>query len=85
MYINFKIKKINISFTFRHKWDEPQKIYNHNFPDYKIGLFFKCSQMVGKEAFNHKPSEWSKHMVNDYMFGINLLVIMFWLTINRGG
>jgi hypothetical protein len=79
-----KIGRININFVFRHKWDNKDEIYNIEFRDYRIGLWFKKSRIVGSKNFN-KPKEWDNNLVNNYMIGIDLIICKMWVSFNRGG
>ncbi len=76
-----KIGKIKFTFVFRHKWDIK---YNSEFRDYRIGLWFKRTRIVGSKNFN-KPKEWGNNLVNDYMIGLNLIICKMWVSFNQGG
>lgn len=80
-----KIGDINLTFVFRHMWDnKDQTKFYSMFDKYSIGLWFKCSKIVGKKNANN-PKEWSKNLVNDYMIGINLIFAKAWVEFNKGG
>jgi hypothetical protein len=85
MVRRLKIGQIKLTFVFRHKWDIKNEIrYNSEFRDYRIGLWFKKSRIVGSKNFN-KPKEWGNNLVNDYMIGVNLIICKAWVSFNRGG
>lgn len=80
-----KIGKIKFTFVFIHKWDNQDETrYNSEFRDYRIGLWFKKSRIVGSKNFNN-PKEWGNNFVNDYMIGMNLIICKIWVSFNRGG
>lgn len=80
-----KLGKINLTFVFRHRWDDNDKIkYNPEFSDYRIGFWFKIKKIVGSKNFND-PNKWKDNYVNDYMIGINLIICKMWVSFNRGG
>ena len=87
-YLN--IGRLQIRFVFRHRWekfeDKTEKIMNDitMWREWELGFFFRRFQIVGKKNF-HKPKEWGKNLVYEYMFGINLLICKFWFTFVRGG
>jgi hypothetical protein len=85
MVKKLKIGKVNASFVFRHKWDEKSGFkLNSEFSSYSLGIWFKRYKIVGSKGFSD-PKSWGKNLVNDYMVGINLLVIKMWITFNIGG
>lgn len=85
MVRRLKIGKIKFTFVFRHKWDNQDEIkYNSEFRDYRIGVWFKKSKIVGSKNFN-KPKEWGDNLVNDYMIGVNLIICKMWVSFNRCG
>lgn len=85
MIKKIKLGKTEFLFVFRHKWDNRNKqTYDSNFRDYRLGIWFKRSKIVGKKGFN-KPKEWKNNIVNDYMIGINLIICKMWVTFTRGG
>lgn len=85
MVRRLKICGINFTFVFRHKWDsKDERWFNSEFRDYRLGLWFKRSKIVGSNNFN-KPEEWDDNLVNDYMIGVNLIICKAWVSFNRGG
>lgn len=80
-----KIGTIKFTFVFKHKWYSKDDLrYNSEFRDYRIGLWFKISRIVGSKNFN-KPNEWGNNLVNDYMIGVNLIICKAWVSFNKGG
>ena len=75
----------NLCFVFRHKWDEKAKesFYDYDFKDYKLGVWYKISKVVGKKHFKD-PNKWGDNLIVSHMLGLNLLVIKMWMTIDRG-
>lgn len=86
MIATFNIKKLNFCFVFRHKWDIENKKLRMlgDFRDYRIGVWFKKSRIVGSNDFK-TPSEWKNNLVNSYIIGINLLVCKAWISVDCGG
>jgi hypothetical protein len=78
-----KIKKLNIMFIFRHRWerkDDPYKDFQtvSMFREWKLGFWFKPSKMLGVKGF-------TMHLVNMYMLGIDLLVCRAWVEWDVNG
>lgn len=85
MVAEIKIGKLNTTFVFKHKWLKSDLwTYNIDRRYYKIGVWFKLDKIVGEIEFNN-PKNWSKNLVNNYMLGINLIIIEFWIEFNIGG
>lgn len=85
MLKNLKITDINFVFVFRHKWDnKDKKRYNQAFSEYRLGFLFKKDLIVGKKDFNN-PKEWGKNLVNNYVFGIELIICKIYIKFNKGG
>ena len=84
------IGEVEITFVIRYRWekneDKTRKLMNDitMWRNWELGLWFKRIQIVGKKNF-HKPSEWGNNLVNQYMFGINLLIWKLWITFVRKG
>jgi hypothetical protein len=85
MVAKIKIKKFNITFVFRHRWDEKNKSrFGSDFREYGLGIWFRPTKIVGRtNVQNHK--EWSKNLVNDYMIGVDLIVCKAWVSFNYNG
>ena len=76
--------KINVTFAFRHKWDNDDGLkYNSEFKDYRVGFWFRKNRIVGSKNFN-RPKEWKSNLVNDYTIGVDLAVCKMWVSFNRG-
>ena len=81
------VKKITISgweltFVFRHRWeDESDMISKYEWNTLGLGIWFKKYRVIKKP--NHAASLLNQRakLVNQYMFGINLLICKFWFTI----
>ncbi len=83
-----KILGYDFTFVFRHRFE---KIKDENdiwdtlleWNEWQLGIWFKHYKVVGRKNF-HKPSEWDNNLVNEYMFGINLLICKAWFTFCKG-
>lgn len=73
MFKNVKIHKIDLTFTFRHKWDTDNK-YLSGFSAYDLGLFYKRSKIF---TFDETT------LINRYIIGINLIICKMWIAINK--
>ncbi len=82
------IGKIQFTFVFRHRFEKEDDNTLLNkitmWGEWKLGIFFKRQQIVGRKNF-HKPKEWDKNLVYEYMFGVNLLWCKAWFTVEKGG
>lgn len=87
-----KVGHINIfgyqfTFVFRHRFEKKDE--NNPFDnmmtwrEWELGFWFKRYQVVGKRNF-HKPDQWDKNLVYEYMFGVELLWCKAWFTVQRG-
>jgi hypothetical protein len=74
-----KIKKLNVVFVFRHRWESTEDPFM--FKCWELGFWFKPSRMLGVKGFT-KPKH---HLVNMYMLGINLLVCKAWVEWDING
>ena len=79
----FKIGELNLSFTIKFR-PKKRKWSDTTFNRWELGVWFKKGVMVGKKQFT-TPEEWKNNHVNDYMFGVNLLVLAFWVSWDIGG
>ena len=44
--------KINVTFAFRHKWDNDDGLkYNSEFKDYRVGFWFRKNRIVGSKRY----------------------------------
>lgn len=85
------IKRLNIGdlhvkFVLRHYWENPDtnNIWSrkYDFRRKELGFWFDKNMAVGttkkgKEAFSES------NLFPSYMFGVNLLYIKFWITVDR--
>ncbi len=75
------------TFVFRHRFekkDENSLLDSFTmWREWELGFWFRRFQVVGKRNF-HKPKEWNKNLVYEYMFGINLLWCKAWFTVQKG-
>ena len=86
-----KIKIFGYDFTFvgKCRYGKPKDkkedfLGRHtDWRDWKIGLFFRRTKVVGRKNFS-TPKEWSNNFCKRYMFGIDLLIIMGWFTVCKG-
>lgn len=80
-----KIFGYNFTFVFRHRYEKDRELLDSHimWQEWELGFFFRRFQVVGRKNF-HKPKEWGKNMVYEYMFGINLLWCKAWFTVQRG-
>lgn len=86
MVKHFKYKDLVISLYFRHRWDTKAKdryTFDGVFREYSLGIWFKKNKMVGEYNFK-TPTEWYKHLIGYYQFGINLLFCATWISISKG-
>ncbi len=86
MIKHFKLFGYDFTFVFRHRFekknDESSLDSRILWKEWNLGVFFKKYKVVGKKDFN-KPKEWGKNLVNEYMFGINLLWFKTWFTVGK--
>lgn len=80
---NFKVKKCNLCFVLRHRFEKIDGI-NRTFMRWQICLWFNKSKIVGSNNFSDHR-EWRNNHVNSYMLGIELLFFKTWFTIDFGG
>lgn len=85
---HLRIFGYNFTFVLRHRY-EKKKDENDIFDtlmewrEWELGLWFRRFQVVGRKNF-HKPEEWNKNLVYEYMFGVNFLWGKAWFTVQRG-
>lgn len=81
-----KIGDLTVKFVLRHYWEntDPDNIWirRYDFRRKELGFWYDKNMAVGtskkgKEAFH------SSNLVPSYMFGVNLLYVKFWITIDR--
>lgn len=86
MVAKLKVFGINISFTFRHKWDKKSrsKSYSTEFRNYELGLWFSKNKVLSKIKRNNETKKLNLTSVNDYTIGVRLIVVKFWVSFNKG-
>lgn len=82
----FRLGDLNIKFVLRHYWEnlDPENIWSRKF-DFRrkeIGFWYDKNMCVGttkkgKEMFSES------NLYPSYMFGVNLIYVKFWITIDR--
>ena len=86
MILKKKIGDLNISFVLRHYWEksDPENLWirKYDFRRKELGFWFDKNMAVGitkkgKEAFS------DSNLYPSFMFGVNLIFIKFWITIDR--
>lgn len=84
MVKRLKIKNRNIAFVFKTKYDKTDKILEHRsrWRKIRLGLFYSKTKVVSTKNFKDAKS-WSVNLVNEYMFGVNLIIIKMWFTISK--
>jgi len=77
---------LHVKFVLRHYWENPDPdhiwIRRYDFRRKELGFWFDKNMAVGttkkgKEAFSES------NLFPSYMFGVNLLYIKFWITVDR--
>lgn len=72
---HLNIGSLNFVFVFKHKWQKDEKHYiTKRMRDYRLGIWFKRNKALGKK----------NNYVNVYMLGVNLIVAIAWVTVERG-
>ena len=81
-----KIGEINVKFVLRHYWETPDPeniwIRKFDFRRKEFGFWYDKNMCVGttkkgKEMFS------DSNLYPSYMFGVNLIYIKFWITVDR--
>ena len=81
-----KIGDLTIKFVLRHYWEkgDPTNIWitKYNFRKKELGFWYDKNMAVGttkkgKEMFS------DSNLYPSYMFGVNLIYVKFWFTIDR--
>lgn len=81
-----KIGALNIRCVLRHRFEKRRRedyLRWNEFRDWRLGIWFRKRKAVGKKGFKN-PEKWSDNLANCYTFGIDLLVIKFWLDWDIG-
>lgn len=80
-----KIGNNELSFVFRHKWDNielSKPRHASGFKEYRLGIRFKREKKVGLNVIYDKR-DWDSKLVNKYTFGVDLLIVKIWITYNK--
>lgn len=78
-----RINKVNIVFVLRHRFEKKQNLSFYLWKDWRLGVFFKKTKIVGIK--NIKPKDWHKGLVNSFMIGMDLLIVKFWIEFDING
>ena len=82
----FTLGDLHVKFVLRHYWENPDPnniwIRRYDFRRKELGFWYDKNMAVGttkkgKEAFSES------NLFPSYMFGVNLLYIKFWITVDR--
>jgi len=82
---HLKIGSLRFAFVYKYRYPKNPEILDRftTWRDWRIGLFFKRSKIVGHK--NHKnPNKWNDNLVKQYMVGLNLLIWKVWFTVHKG-
>lgn len=79
-------KYFNITFVFRHRWENDKRaIANHlTFKTLKLGIWYRNYKVVSKKNFN-QPRFWTTNAIKQHQIGINLIVCKTWIDFSRAG
>lgn len=81
-----KIGDLTVKFVLRHYWENPDPdhiwIRKYDFRRKELGFWYDKNLAVGttkkgKEAFS------GSNLYPSYMFGVNLIYVKFWITVDR--
>lgn len=80
------VKKITIfgwelKFVFRHRWEGSDSIDKYEWNTWSLGLWYKKYRVIKKPNHAQAILLQRAKLVNQHMFGINLLVCKLWFTI----
>lgn len=86
--VRFKIRKTKIVLVGKYRYSKKEK-EDHlskftEWRDWRIGFWYRKNKIVGAKNFKD-PNKWGQNLVNDYMLGIDLLIIKGWVNWNTGG
>ena len=81
------MRKLDISFHFRHYWDTPSKDRwkDATFRRFALGVWFKREKNTFTDIEHFELTEWAINMVNSWTIGVDCLVFKAWLTWNATG
>lgn len=79
------IKNLNLLFVFQHYWEksEVMGITTRVFREQRLGIFFKKSKIVAE--FKKENEKIIPKLKNNFVFGIDLLLIKGWISFDFGG
>ncbi len=84
MIKKFKIGDIKIDLIFKHKWGNKNSLRNRmDFKDYSLGIWFRLDKLVGRKNAN-QVKNWEKNLVNEYTFGVNLILCKLYICFSKG-
>lgn len=80
------VKKIilsgwELSFVFRHRWEGSDPIDVYEWNTLSLGIWYKRYKVIKKPNHGQAILGQRAKLVNQHMFGINLLWCKFWFTI----
>lgn len=86
--VRFKIRKTKIVLVGKYRYSKKEK-ENHiskftEWRDWRTGIWFRKNKIVGAKNFKD-PKIWGQNLVNDYMLGIDLLIVKGCINWNTGG
>jgi len=64
-------------------WDDKGLLHRMEWKTKHLGLFFKHYKVVGSKDFE-QIKKWKNNHVNEYMFGIELIICKMWVRISKG-
>jgi len=84
----FKIGRTKIVLVGKYRYGKKEK-QDHlskftEWSKWNLGIWFRRNKIVGAKNFKD-PNKWGQNLVNDYMLGIDLLIVKGWINWNRGG
>ena len=81
-----KIGDLTIKFVLRHYWEKPDRTSiwdrKYNFKRKEIGFWYEKNMAVGTTKKGVEAFE-KTNLVPSYMFGVSLIYIKFWITVDR--
>ena len=81
--LRLKLGGVKITFVFRHRFEKYRTWTDRSeWKNWELGFWFRRSMMVGIKK-KGKSAFGKDNLVPEYMVGLNLLVIKFWVTVSR--
>jgi len=84
MIKKLKLGKLSITFVFRHRFEKSDLLSRMEWRMWQLGLFYRHSNIVGRNNFKN-PSQWKNNLVENHMFGVELLLCKFWIDVHYNG